>query len=117
MDDVASPASGALVSGAATVTFAGRYNYVEVYNTANGTSADTGVWYVTTDGSTPALGNGYLVGPGERAIVPNDAPFWWQGYNYGTGPTQPSPAANPGTNVQIASASNTDASDYQVTGV
>jgi hypothetical protein len=108
---VTSPASGALAAGLANVTFAGRYGYVEVYNSGT-TSAN--VWYVTTDGSTPALGNGYLVGPGQRAIVPNKAPLWYQGFN---SPNGANPQTNPGTVVKIVSFSTSDTAEYEVTGV
>lgn len=60
-----------------TVTFAPRYMAAEVKNLD-----DTNPVYITTDGSTPTVGGAdcYVAWPGERVLVPNQAPLWWQGF-------------------------------------
>jgi hypothetical protein len=95
-------ANGALVAGAATVTFTARYAAVEVKN-EDATSA----LYVTSNGATPSQTGGddqYEVSPGERVLVPNQGPMWWQGFS-----------TNPGTTIKIASASAT--AKYEVVGI
>jgi hypothetical protein len=100
----------ALTSGAATVTFAARYSHVEVKNEA--ATAET--MYVRTDGTTPASpwNNAYAVTAGERILVPNSAIMWWQGFGAADGTK-----TNPGTTVNIVSATGASTSPVEVTGV
>jgi len=77
--------SGALSSGAATVTFASYYRYIQVNNN------DTVGMYVTTDGSTPGGDDSYLIPPGTATVVANDSPLWYQGQG----------TPNPGTTIML----------------
>jgi hypothetical protein len=108
MTAVPSPNNGVLVSGAAVITFAARYSAVEVLNEGSNTV------YVRTDGTLPASpwGQAYAVPAGQRALVPNSAQFWWQGFGAADG-TQ----VNPGTTIKLVSTSGADTAAYQVTGV
>jgi hypothetical protein len=92
-------ANGALVAGAATVTFAARYESFEIKNEDASAS-----FYVTTNGATPTIGGAdcFEVSAGERVSVPNNGPMWWQGYS-----------KNPGSTVMIA---GTGTSGYEVIG-
>lgn len=97
--------NGALVSGAATVTFAARYAAVEVRN------LDAAVMYVRTDGVAPAApwDDAYAAGPGERILVPNQLQLWYQGFGAADGTT-----GNPGTTVKLAGSAT---AKYEVVGV
>lgn len=113
-----------VASTADAVTFADRYGYVSVTNTAA-----TGVIYVRTDGTpaTVAGANCYTVLPGESQVFANAEPLWYQssrviqrGSNhFGSGNTASSASspglvtpmeslagqmANPGTSISIVGA-------------
>lgn len=98
--------SGTLSSGAGSVTFAARYNYVQVENN-DGTNAI----YVTTDGSTPTVGGDDcdIVATNSTVLIPNRAQYWYQGFGACDGTT-----TNPGTTVTMKSTSASAA--YSVTG-
>jgi hypothetical protein len=119
----------------ATVTFAVRYDYVEVRNlTPQGGTEDSStadVIYVSTDGTTPTYeGNDFdAVAPGESVVVPNRAPLWYQaasaiGDYAGVSPSYPAwfggasggSAANPGTTVKLISGT-ASTPEYSVIGV
>jgi len=94
-------------TGLATVTFANKYAAVEVKNLDA-----TNPLYITTGSVVAAVGGGndeYVAGPGERILVPNNAPMWWQGYGGIDGT-----ATNPGTTVNIAAKDATTASKFEV---
>lgn len=100
--------SPSLVSGAATVTFAARYEFIEIKNLDT-----TNPMFVTTNGTAPAGTGGpdqYEAGPGERILVPNQAPLWWQGYGAADGTM-----TNPGAMVALATATAT--AKFEVLGV
>lgn len=102
--------NGGLTSGAATVTFAARYSYVEVKNES---ATSTEIMYVRTDGTAPASpwNDAYAVAAGERVLIPNQAFMWWQGFGAIDGTK-----TNPGTTVKIASSVGTSASTFEVVG-
>lgn len=77
-----------------TVTFAARYNYVEVENYNNATY----FVYVRTDGATPVVGgdDSQAVGPLQRVVLANGLPLWYQG--------GADPGTNPGTVVTLIAA-------------
>ena len=93
----------ALVNGAATVTLAERFGYVEFQN-----QSATDVMWVRTDGVAPVAGadGSYYIGPGETTILANGLPMWWQGFS-------PMGAANPGTTIKIV---GTGTDSFTVTG-
>jgi len=94
-------ANGNLSGGAATVTFAVRYNVIEIKNLDT-----TNPMFATTNGNVPTSSPGpdeYLIGPGERVSIPNTGPLWYQGFSGST----------PGTTVKLA---GTGTAEYEVVG-
>lgn len=93
--------NGALVAGAATVTFAARYDAVVVKND----DATNGI-YVRTDGVTPASpwDDCYYVEPNGALQIPNDDAVWFQGQG----------TSSDGTTVILV---GTGTSSFNVTGV
>lgn len=104
---VTNPANGTFTTSG-EVTFPDRYGYVEVVN-----NDTTKPMYARTDGSAPSAtgaAGDYEILPGDRALIPNSAQFWWQGFGNASGTS-----ANPGTTVKLASA-NASAVGYEVIG-
>jgi hypothetical protein len=139
--------SGNLVANTvATVTFAVRYDYVEVRNlTPQGGTEDSStadVIYISSDGTTPTYeGQDFdSVGPGESVIVPKRTGKWCQaatainvagggisGCSFGGTAAQNAiqglaagsatgSASNPGTTVKLISGTATTP-EYSVIGV
>lgn len=99
-------------TGLASVTFAARYQYLEVKNLD--VTAGNSIW-VTTNGvaATPGGANdNFQAGPGERILVPNQGLPWWQGFGCIDGTK-----VNPGTTVSIAAKGATTASPFEVAGI
>jgi hypothetical protein len=92
-------------STVATVSFAARYQFIEIKNL----DATNPVYY-TTNGATPTVGGAgcYVAGPGERVMAANQGQFWWQGYGASDGTK-----TNPGTTVKMITIGT---SGYEVAG-
>lgn len=108
--------NGALVASTVLqLVSATRWNYIRITNlgAATGTAPGefTDIVYVTTDGATtPAAGldEGWVCAPGETIIVPNKAPFWWQGFGGPNGSINPVGLKNPSLDV-VQGANSTNA--------
>lgn len=94
------PQTVSLVAGAATVTFAERFGYVEFENH----SASDAMW-ARTDGNAAVAGadGTYYIAPGENMIIANGNPMWFQGFGGPEGTVQSGGAiaANPGTSICV----------------
>lgn len=88
------PHSGALVAGAATVTLAERYQYIDFYN------LDTNPMYIRADGQAAVVGadGTYLVKANDHLMIANGLPMWYQGRVY---PSVGLAESNPGTSISI----------------
>jgi hypothetical protein len=95
--------NGALVSGAATVVFAARYESVEITN-----EDAVKVLYARTDGVTPASpwDDSIYIGPGETVALTNEAAAWWP----------PDGGTNPGTTVILVGPGGADTTKFSVSG-